>query len=92
MFSDSQLRPVVERQIAVPDNWYVNCTPGGCFAHISEEVRHAEVEHGPSAAVVVLVVGTNDMSSHYTIEKARNHFQGLLNSVKTKFPIAKVRK
>ncbi|XP_065060502.1 uncharacterized protein LOC135687778 [Rhopilema esculentum] len=38
VFSDYQLRPMVQWNIAIPSNWYVNSTPGGCYWHVSKQV------------------------------------------------------
>eukprot|EP00795_Rhopilema_esculentum_P009965 gene9965-18581_t len=43
VFSDSQLRPLVQVDVPVPTNWYVNSTPGGCFSHVKEEILAARI-------------------------------------------------
>ena len=58
VFSDSQLRPVVERDVLVPGNWYVTCTLGGTFLDISVELEVAAPALCMSPTHVVLAVGT----------------------------------
>ena len=41
-----------------PPNWFVNCTPGGKFSHITAEVCNARILN-PSC--VVYLVGTNEI-------------------------------
>ena len=43
MFSDSQLHPLVQGDVPVPTNWYVNSTPGGCFSRVEEEILAAGI-------------------------------------------------
>ena len=88
MFSDSQLRPIVEGRVSVPGTWYFNSTPGGCFRHIAEEVENVKLKSKP--AVVALLVGTNDLAQHVIMERARKSFYSLLLTAKKKFNGAKV--
>ena len=93
VFSDSQLRPVVERDVPVPSNWYVNCTPGGTFLDICVELEAAAKSSlGISPAFVVIAVGTNDAGRHMVMERAEKHLKALLSSAIKHFPSAKVRK
>ena len=62
MFSDSQLHPLVQGDVPVPTNWYVNSTPGGCFSHVEEEILAARILESKTPSLVVLLVGTNDLS------------------------------
>ena len=90
VFSDSQLRPVVERDVLVPGNWYVNCTPGGTFLDISVELEAAAPAICMSPTHVVLAVGTNDAGQHMVMGRAERHFRSLLNAAWKHFPNAKV--
>ena len=88
VFSDSQLRPLVEERVSIPTNWFVNSTPGGRFWHVGEELTNSTLKSDPK--VIVLFVGTNDLSSHYIMERASASFRGLLFRAKKKFPTTKV--
>eukprot|EP00795_Rhopilema_esculentum_P011088 gene11088-19951_t len=90
VFSDSQLRPLVQGDVPVPTNWYVNSTPGGCFSHVKEEILAAKIPESKTPSWVVLLVGTNDLSKHVVMDRARGDFHGLLLAVKKRFPLSKV--
>ena len=91
VFSDSQLRPLVQGDVPCPKDWYVNSTPGGCFWHVKQEVLAAKFPTGATPNTVILLVGTNDLSQHVMVDRARDDFYGLLVTVQQKFPEAKVR-
>ena len=57
IFSDSQLRPIVQGNVKCPADWYVNCTPGAKYSHVTSEIRRCTV----GAALVYLLVGTNEL-------------------------------
>ena len=90
MFSDSQLRPIVEKDRLVPNNWYVNCTPGGTFLDIAVELEAAATAKALSPDYVVLAVGTNDAGRHMVMERAERHLRQLIYSATKHFPSAKV--
>ena len=90
VFSESQLCPLVKMSFSVPDNWYVNSTSCGQFFHHLEEVQNSKIGAETSVDVVVLLLGTNDMTSHCIIKRAANHFKGHLNSFRSKYHVAKV--
>ena len=89
VFSDSQLRPLVEKECDErPSSWYINCTPGGTFYDIASEMEACEIPVMPKK--VVLLVGTNDMSRHMVMRKARASFVNLMSTVQEKFVSADV--
>ena len=70
MFSDSQLHPVIEKDVLVPKSWYVNCTRGATFLDINVELE-AAAAHSPfpqEPDYLVLAVGTNDAGKHMVSE------------------------
>eukprot|EP00794_Sanderia_malayensis_P010304 gene10304-11367_t len=89
IFSDSQMRPVVEGGVKIRDNWYANSTPGGRYIDQAVELktacRTAFAQTKPS-----FVVGTNDLSCHVIMEKAGKQFRSMLLSASVSFPNAKV--
>ena len=80
IFSDSQLRPIVQGNVKCPADWYVNCTPGGKYSNITSEIRRCTV--GP--ALVYLLVGTNELGKGST--KSLEDFSIMLREAKQKFP------
>ena len=95
VFSDSQLRPLVEKGVKCPGNWYVNCTPGGRFSHVTTELLAANVPVEPR--VVVLMAGTNDMARYATMTPvastdfcATRDFETLVSLARTCFPQSEV--
>ena len=58
ILSDSLLRPVLQGLTHVPDDWFVNCTPGATFADIGMEVMMG-VGIPPGVNNVIVVCGTN---------------------------------
>eukprot|EP00795_Rhopilema_esculentum_P010885 gene10885-19712_t len=90
VFSDSQLRPLVQGDVQVPANWYVNSTPGGCFNHVKEEMVNAKFPDGVKPQTVVLLVGTNDLSRHVLMDKAKGDFHGLLLTAKKTFSDSRI--
>ena len=92
VFSDSQLRPVVERDVCVPSNWYVNCTPGGTFLDVNVELEAtAQLSLTVSPAFVVIAVGTNDTGKHMVVDRAERHLIALLSTALKYFLTPKVR-
>ena len=87
VFSNSQLRLILQKQVWCPGNWYVNCTRGGRFCHVAAEVKDSKV---PDPRVVVLLVGTNDMSTHCNIIRAEKDFANLPNTSRSQFPTSRV--
>ena len=91
VFSDSQLRPAVERDVRVPNNWYINCTPGGTFLDVCIEMEEAsKTSHLKVPSHVVIVVGTNDAARHMVMHCAERHLRTLLSSAIRSFPSSKV--
>ena len=90
IFSDSQLRPVVERNLKCPSSWYVNSTPGGGFGHISQEIRECNLPKACTPKLVVLLVGTNDMANRYPLAAARVALKNCLFAAQRRFPSAEV--
>ena len=90
VFSDSQLRPIVQGDIRVKDEWYVNCTPGGRFAHVADEIYAVKFPKRAIPQIVVLLVGTNDMSADCALGRSRANFKALLAATKKKFASARV--
>uniref|UniRef100_A0A7M5WZM5 SGNH hydrolase-type esterase domain-containing protein n=2 Tax=Clytia hemisphaerica TaxID=252671 RepID=A0A7M5WZM5_9CNID len=80
VFSDSLLRPVVQKLLKAPPNFYVNCTPGGTAGHIQIELEASIVQ--PSC--VYFVAGTNNSSSSDYV--TLRQFQNLIYAAKQKFP------
>ena len=93
MFSDSQLRPVIEKDVLVPKSWYVNCTPGATFLDVNVELEAAAAQwpYPQKPDYIVLAVGTNDAAKHMIVNRAERHFKTLLLSAAKNFPTSKVR-
>ena len=89
LFSDSQFRPVFDGDVVVPSNWYVNSTPGGCFYHITVEMKEA-AKRMSDPRCVVFCVGTNDVSRHMMADRVKKDYQNLLLAGRSCFPSAKV--
>ena len=75
VFSDSQLRSLVEGTVVPPSNWYVNCNPGGMFADMAYEMQAAAVSKSTPPKFVVFLVSTNNMSGRCTMERATSKFK-----------------
>ena len=84
MFSDSQLRPLCQKQLDFDPGWMINSTPGGGYRHINSEI--SECQH--SAPNVLIFLGTNDLGSGLT--KATEEFKALLQTATSKFSNSKV--
>ena len=80
----------MEKEVPVPNNWYVNSIPGGTFLDVSIEVEVAAKMLHKMPTTGVLAVGTNDAGRHMVMECAERHFRLLLLSVAAHFPMAKV--
>ena len=89
VFSDSQLRPIIQGEVRCPSNWYVNSTPGGTFNNVACEVRNCQVSTIPGR--IVFLVGTNDMMQHLRMEKVEKDFFNLIETARSRFPDSKVR-
>ena len=57
IISDSLLRPVLQGLTKVPEDWYINCTPGATFADLAKEIEGVGLP--PATERVVVVCGTN---------------------------------
>jgi hypothetical protein len=57
ILSDSLFRPVVQGLTKIPQDWFVNCTPGATYADIEKEIIGVGIP--PAAENVVVVCGTN---------------------------------
>ncbi|XP_065068330.1 uncharacterized protein LOC135693712 isoform X1 [Rhopilema esculentum] len=91
VFSDSQLRPLVQGEVTAPSNWYLNSTPGGCFSHVAQQINHVKFPKNVSSPkCVVLLVGTNDMAQHILIQRAAGSLGNLLSTAEKKFPDSKI--
>lgn len=88
VFSDSQLRPVVEGSVDVPINWYVNCTPGGCLLDVAVELAECKIK--PIPKFVIIAAGTNDMARHFLPKRLDAACGGLIQTAKKRFPDSKV--
>ena len=67
VFSDSQLRLIIQGDVPLKEGWFVSSTAGSFFQDLAEEVNSVDFKGAVPRAVVVLV-GTNDMSRHYLLE------------------------
>ena len=57
IISDSLLRPVLQGLTKVPEDWFVNCTPGATFSDLAKEIEGAGLP--PATERVIVVCGTN---------------------------------
>ena len=57
IISDSLLRPVLQGLTKVPEEWFVNCTPGATFADLAKEIEGVGLP--PATERVIVVCGTN---------------------------------
>ena len=57
ILSDSLLRPILQGLTSVPDDWFINCTPGGTFSDLAAEIGGVGLP--PSAERIFVVCGTN---------------------------------
>ena len=48
---------MIQNLTEVPDDWFVNCTPGGTFSHLAKEIDGVGIP--PSVQRIVVVCGTN---------------------------------
>ena len=67
ILSDSQLRPVVEKDVAYKfdKNVIINSTPGGRFEHVSMKLPNKKElvsKRGILISDIVTVIGTHDVS------------------------------
>lgn len=85
VFSDSLLRPYVQKQLIAPPQFYINCTPGGTISHVQAEFENAQLEI-PSK--IYFVVGTNNIKD--TRYKVATGVKGLIEAAKKRFPFSVV--
>ena len=93
VFSDSPLRPLIEKDLLLPKSWYVNCTPGATFLDVNVELEPAAAQwpYPQKPDYLVIAVGTNDAAKHIIVNRAERHFKALLLSAANNFPTSTVR-
>ena len=92
IYSDSQLRPIVQKEYKCPSNFYVNCTPGGRFYHVRRELESSILPFHFSPSAIVFLVGTNDVSCSAPLDSVRSDVCRLTCAARRKFPVSQVTK
>ncbi|XP_077863554.1 platelet-activating factor acetylhydrolase IB subunit alpha1-like, partial [Saccoglossus kowalevskii] len=87
---DSLLRMAVEGDVTLPSKsglaLGVNCTPGGQYHHISQEVTDSMPPQ--QLKIVLLCAGTNNISVSF--DRSQRDYLKLLRVAKEKFPMSKI--
>ena len=77
ILSDSLFRPVLQGLTSVPEDWFVNCTPGATFADIEREINGVGIP--PGIENVFVVCGTNYQNRTLTIAKDQRRLYGTIH-------------
>ncbi|XP_054764740.2 uncharacterized protein LOC129271398 [Lytechinus pictus] len=89
IFTDSQLRPVVQGEVELPPgpvHMIINSTPGGTCRHVEEELLEFRWELEPD--VVLVAAGTNNIGfGSKSLGVACKQFRGLLRSARRMTPL-----
>ena len=59
---------------SVPDDWYINCTPGAKFSHIKQEIMGVGIP--PGVENVIVICGTNYENETHSLDKDLRHLYG----------------